>query len=99
MSKKPSKLTFWQNHIEQHQTSDLSQQAYCKQNALKLHQMVYWRRKILSESEQAKPSNGFVAIPLTRPRGEGLRVSLPNGILISGFGTLDDVAQLLKVLS
>ena len=98
MSNKPSKHTFWHNHIEQFRASGLSQQAYSDQNNLKVHQLVYWRRKFL-ESQPVKSSGGFVAIPLAGRQSEGLCLSLPNGIKVSGFSTINDVAQLLKALA
>ena len=98
MNDKPAKHTFWQNHIEQLSASGLSQQAYCEQHDLKVHQLVYWRRKFLSKDQPVKNSSGFVAIPLTHRHSELLCLSLPSGIKVSGFGTVNDVAQLLKAL-
>lgn len=98
MSDKPSKHTFWKNHIEQFRASGLSQQAYSDQNNLKVHQLVYWRRKF-PESQPVKSSGGFVAIPLVGRQSEGLCLSLPSGIKVSGFSAINDVAQLLKALA
>lgn len=99
MNKKPSKQAFWQNHIEQQQASGLNQQAYCEQHNLKPHQLGYWRRKLLSGEVQPDSSNGFIAIPLSGHKDDNLSVSLPNGIRVSGFCTVNDIAKLLKALA
>ena len=88
MSDKPTKHAFWQNHIEQFRAWGLSQQAYSDQNNLKVHQLVYWRRKFL-ENQPVKSSSGFVAIPLVGHQSEGLYLSLPSGIKVSGFSVSD----------
>ncbi len=99
MSNKLAKHAFWQNHIEQFKASGLSQQAYCAQHRLKVHQLGYWLRKFPSGEQNKESSSGFVAIPIAGRHSEGLCISLPSGVRVSGFGAVSDVAQLLKLLA
>jgi len=58
---KSAKIKFWRQHIQAWQSSKLTQSAYCRQNHLKVHQLVYWKKKI------DEPSQGvsFIQVPIS----------------------------------
>ena len=44
------KRSFWKQHIDSWQESELTQAEYCRRHNLKHHQLVYWKRRF-SHSE------------------------------------------------
>lgn len=81
----------WQQHIEDWQASGLSGMAYCQQQSLTYCRFVYWRKKLTgpeaSVPEQHVSSAGFakVAAVSSPSSPEGLTVSLPGGVSITGL--------------
>ncbi len=105
---KPSpRQQHWAQHIETWRSSDLSQNAYCRERHLKPHQFSYWKRKLalLNTEHTSKPSSTTTAfIPLTMAdtsaTTNGLRIRLPNGCELSGIEAqhLPVLKPLLEVL-
>lgn len=94
----------WQQHITDWQTSGLSGMAYCKQQSLTYCQFVYWRKKLINpRSVSTKPAmSGFTRVA-TMPGAqapEGLTVSLPGGISITGLhaGNVELLGAVLRQL-
>ncbi len=52
------KRTYWKHHIESWRETGLSQTEYCRQNNLKHHQLVYWKKRFL----KIKTDVSFVAL-------------------------------------
>ena len=44
-AEREAKRTFWEEHLSQWEASGLSQSEYCRQNDLKLHCFLYWRKR------------------------------------------------------
>ena len=87
-----SRQAFWQRHVTQWGTTELSKAAYCQQHALTYHQMVYWCTKLESSDESEVRSGGFVAVTVSSPGvcasgagNSGLSIRLPNGVTIEGI--------------
>jgi len=87
-----SRQAFWQRHVTQWGTTELSKTAYCQQHALTYHQMVYWCAKLESADKSGVPSGGFVAVTVSSPAdcasgvsNSGLSIRLPSGITIEGI--------------
>lgn len=87
-----SRQAFWQRHVTQWGTTELSKAAYCQQHALTYHQMVYWCTKLQSTGETGTPSGGFVAVTVppssvgsSSISDSGLSIRLPNGVTIEGI--------------
>lgn len=57
---KSGKIKFWRQHIQAWQSSGLTQSAYCRQNYLKVHQLIYWKKKI----DEPSTSVSFVQVPI-----------------------------------
>lgn len=94
-----TKAEFWEKHIEQWRISGQSQSAYCEQHALKRHVWTYWKRKFDSEKTSLNSVGGFVPVSVEVPVSlTGLQVTLPNGIYVSGFTSVEQVSALLRVL-
>jgi len=58
---------FWQEHIKQYQSSQLSKAAYAREHQLVHHQFAYWCRKMDKQqkpSQQASPD--FIPVKLAR---------------------------------
>jgi hypothetical protein len=97
----------WAEHIKVQRESGLSQQAYCEQHSLKPNQFWYWRRKLQGSSNNTVSKTraiqpGFVAAKVIgTPVAQGLTVTLPNGIIISGIEELNHclVKDLLGALT
>jgi hypothetical protein len=41
------KRSYWKQHIDSWQETDLSQAEYCRRHNLKHHQLVYWKKRFL----------------------------------------------------
>jgi len=41
------KRSYWKQHIDSWQQTDLTQVEYCRQHNLKHHQLVYWKKRFL----------------------------------------------------
>ena len=52
------KRTYWKEHIERWQETGLTQAEYCRQNNLKHHQLVYWKKRFV----QTETDTSFVAL-------------------------------------
>ena len=92
-----SKSRYWREHVEQWQSSGLSQKAYCKQHDLKPHNLSYWKNKLDAQRE-AKATGGFVAVALESTLPQGLSLHLSNGHRIDGFSSVEELAILAKAL-
>tara|TARA_R110000782_G_scaffold184211_4_gene274462 strand:+ start:287 stop:598 length:312 start_codon:yes stop_codon:yes gene_type:complete len=91
---------YWQEKVAAWNESGGSQKAFCEQHNLNYHQFGYWRRKFGEPRQVTKPA-GFAAVqPLPDCAGQGLSLTLPNGILIQGIEShnLPLVRQLLQLL-
>jgi len=92
-SSSQSKRDHWRPIINAWRDSGLSQTAFCKSRKLSLSQFTYWRAKILAKPEvECHPSKGslgtspFVPVhALDAQSKTGLRLSLPNGVILSGI--------------
>jgi len=73
---------FWQTHIEQWQTSGLSQRAYCIQHDLIIHRFYDWRRRIKSDDNKRV---SFLPVSLAGGASfnkASVRIHTPNGYTI-----------------
>lgn len=80
----------WQQHITAWQASGLSGMAYCKQHSLTYSRFVYWRRKLADPEAVADATaapSGFARVTSVSgaPGPQGLTVSLPGGVSITGL--------------
>jgi hypothetical protein len=97
---------FWQRHIEQWRTSELSQASYCRQQALVAHRFGYWKRKFLAECEpvEPEPKSGFarvqVAASVATSSSPGLSLCFRDGTRLTGItqNNLALIKPLLEVL-
>lgn len=95
---------FWRHHIDQWSGSELSQNAYCRENNLKPNQLTYWknkfrRRNLPVEFIQIQPVKISTATN-SQPR-EILRLNVDAGFQIEvpdGFSqtTLTQVLEVLR---
>ena len=73
---------FWQTHIDQWQTSGLTQRAYCIQHDLIIHRFYDWRRRIKSAK-----NNSVSFLPVSLAEGASFNhpsvsIHTPNGYTI-----------------
>ena len=92
----------WQKHITEWQASELSGMAYCKQQSLTYCRFVYWRKKLASVASDGPASSGFAKVaPVSRLEAvDGLTVSLPGGVSITGLhaGNIELLGAVLRQL-
>jgi len=62
--KNSDQITFWQQHLDQYRSSNLSRSAYCREHGLKLHQLIYHIRQ---GSNKTAPVNGFAKVVVKNP--------------------------------
>jgi hypothetical protein len=96
---------FWQQHIADWEDSGVSGSAYCKQQSLVYHQFVYWRQKLTPTDDSPKQeqvTTGFARV-VSAPgaaigRADGLTVSLPGGVSITGLhaGNIELLGAVLR---
>lgn len=95
--------TQWQQYITAWQQSGLSQAAFCQSHQLSYHQFVYWRQKLVPQSDQAQPATSRQLLPVhcRSEMNAPLSVILPNGLRIQGIDShnLALVPQLWALLS
>ena len=92
-SSSQSKHEHWKSIISAWRDSGLSQSAFCRKNKLNRPRFTYWRAKILGKTNKGyQPSttrpdtSAFVPVQTSdNPSEAGLRVNLPNGIILSGI--------------
>ena len=94
---------FWKAHIEQWQTSGLSQRAYCLQHDLILHRFYDWRRRL-----KAADNNRVSFLPVSLAGGASfnqpsVRIHTPNGYTIEidnqiGSAQIDRLVAMLAAL-
>lgn len=94
----------WHQNIMDWQASGLSGMAFCQQQTLSYCRFVYWRKKLAkpeSVSDREKPS-GFarVAAAPSPEVSEGLTLSLPGGVSITGLhaGNVEVLGAVLRQL-
>ncbi len=73
-----SRSEFWNQHIENWSSSDLTQVEYCRQNELNRHTFSYWKSK-LNNKETFRPFLPVSIQPETTPSNS----SFPSGISLS----------------
>lgn len=101
MQSTTSKVTYWQNHINQWQASGLSQKAYCHQHDLKSYNLSYWKNKFDAQKKE-DGSHGFIPVTLesTSPASlRSLRLQLSSGHRIEGFSSIEELIVLIRALS
>ena len=92
-SSSQSKYAHWKPIISAWRDSGLSQSAFCRKNKLNRPRFTYWRAKILGtthkgyQASTTQPdASAFVPVQTSdNPSEAGLRVNLPNGIILSGI--------------
>lgn len=107
MASKPNQQTksFWLAHIEQWQSSGLSQAAYCRQHNLCEQKFSYRKRQSSLIKENANTSTGFARVQVDNPirvsaSAMDLSIRFNNGICIEGIteNNLNLVQPLLAIL-
>jgi len=93
------KRSYWKQHIDSWQETGLTQVEYCRQHNLKHHQLVYWKKRILTtETDVSFVSLKFEDL-LDRtapPERASLSVVINNHLKIEIRAGFD--AQLLRQL-
>lgn len=94
----------WQQRITDWRTSGLSGMAYCNQQSLTYSQFVYWRKKLADSepvSDRAAPAGFATVAPVSGMEAtDGLTVSLPGGVSITGLhaGNVELLGAVLRQL-
>lgn len=93
---------FWHKHVQQWQTSGLSQAAYCREHQLDQNKFSYHKRKQLGEVVPTQ-SNGFVSVQLAQnvQPVDTLTLHFVNGTHLSGITSqnVTVVTQLMEALA
>ena len=86
-----TKTEYWQQHINDLKSSDLTQVAYCLQNDIKQNTLYYWRQKLSSSTNKSKQF-----IPVTLHSVATARVLLGTKVVIEL--PVNSIADLLFTL-
>ncbi|EWH01125.1 IS66 family insertion sequence element accessory protein TnpA [Halomonas sp. BC04] len=96
---------FWQQQIGDWQASGLSGIAYCKQHSLTYHRFVYWRKKLTDSGHYPNETSTVTGFARVAPVSgvaatDGLTVSLPGGVSITGLhaGNIELLGAVLRQL-
>ena len=92
--------SYWQQKIEQWQSSNQSQKMFCQENGLSYHRFLYWRGKFRNDAKNQQAGGGFATVDHCRDTSGGLTLSLPNGLVLRGISAdnVPVVRQLLEQL-
>jgi hypothetical protein len=99
-----TRSTVWGTHIQDWQTTEQSQSAYCKAHDLNYHCFIYWRRKLVGPTKRkTKPAGSSAFVPVQSSPMivvEELSLTLSNGMTLRGItsSNLPVVRQLLSLL-
>lgn len=100
-----SKSIDWKALVFEWQSSGLSVSEFCRKYKVPKHQIHYYRKKYLSSSEASASmqtqlsGSRFAQVALsTSSSSNELRISLPNGVVVSGFSDAAFVLNFLKAL-
>jgi len=98
-----AKEQFWEENIEQLKQSKLTRSEYCRQRGLKLHQLIYWKKRFARKQNGENGRVSFVALnvasavkPVTA--NNSLRLFTPNGYRIE-IGYDFDAGALKKLIA
>lgn len=96
------KRRFWERHLEQCRQSGLTQKGYCQEHGLKRHQFYYWKKRLGSACDAVSflpvdlgggAPRHVKPIPCERnsmgPPGAGVRILMPNGVVVELDGPVD----------
>lgn len=99
------KRAYWFSHIKDWESSNVKQEAYCKQFGISYNTFTYWRGIFLAESRAEQNQVKFVPVKLSTI---ATQLELPRAIqikLVSGHHVylpitmiIDDIASLLRQL-
>ncbi len=98
--KKPGK-EFWLEHVNQWESGNLSQRAYCKQAGINYSTFVYWRGQFLPEIK-AKPCH-FLPVEIKQAPSDtshSIKIKLVTGNIIcipTNIG-IPEIAKLIRLL-
>ena len=71
------KRRYWEKHVEAWRSSGLPQAQYCRQHNLKVHCLVYWRKKFVRRDQTPVP---FVQLKLPKqfpmPRTAAIKIAV-----------------------
>jgi len=102
-----SRQEFWRQHIDRCRQSSLSKVAYCRENDLIYHQMMYWQKRLEPadtslQVDQKPQCPRFIPVVVDGQASctPSLSITLPNGLSISGIteATLSWIKPLLSQL-
>ncbi len=97
----------WKGHIEAWQSSEQTQQAFCKAHRLKYPTFCYWRRRLRAHGATKRPAprqpSSFVSVvskEIAAGRADELSARLPGDIELRGINeqNMDLVVQLVARL-
>jgi len=73
------KRRYWKKHVETWRASGMLQAQYCRQHNLKVHCLVYWRKKFVRRDQPPVP---FVQLKLPEefqmPRPAAIKIAVGN---------------------
>src|SRR5574338_232948 len=95
------KRQFWQTHIDQWQSGNLTQKVYCQQANISYSSFTHWRTRLLSESAQRKPKR-FIPVKVT-PKiisSKRIKLKLRTGcmVYIPNNMSTEELAKLIRLV-
>lgn len=90
---------FWYEHIRQWESSELSQQTYCKQSGINHGTFSYWRSQYLLEQGKSKQAS-FCPVKIKESESASVKIKLASGTMVSIPlpVSLLEVAKLIRFL-
>lgn len=73
-----TKRAHWFEHVQQCESSPLSQKAYCEQQGLSFVQFQYYRKRYSEMKTKAVTelkSNGFIEVPLNHSQAQSMELN------------------------
>ncbi len=106
-SKQTARRDYWHDQVKRWETSQLKQEAYCKEAGIKYSTFVYWRSMFLAESQTKPAESTFTPVkvvttkPMLSDTPRVIQIKLVSGhsVYLPDTMKIESITALIQCLS